>query len=273
MELNGHLAEYAKAIKTDNNGTLKVNETTQLKRTPILSGFTRQSVNEIFPYISDKDGTLYGYRRVSNRRLAMSTDGGITSESTGFTFDEKIMGIVVSENNIIVSTWDSTISNIGKIYVGSKANGVAGPFELKITMVDGVYAMPFGMHAHYDGTRDIVLINEYGRKTVPNNARRTYLSTDGGNTFNVIRTDDELNDIHTHAYVYDPYSARIWVSVGDNPQTKTGCIYFSEDMGATWELAHPTDGQTDLTNATIIIPTPKYVLFGTDTLGVASVYR
>lgn len=252
--------------------TIKISNAPSYRATPIVEGFSRMPDTQLRPITSDKDGTIYGYHIVSNQILASSKDGGRTA-TRGHTFPEPIHAIVVSANRIIVSTWDMTATGIGKIYVGDKSKGVVGPFEEKITMRANVYATHFGMNTYYDGNRNIVLINEYGKKTLPDNARRTYLSTDGGDTFNVIRTGEEIADTHNHAVVYDPYTSRIWVSVGDEPNVDTGAVYFSENFGKTWERAYPKTGEIDYINATIIIPTPKYVLFGGDKTPIMGMWR
>lgn len=114
---------------------------------------------------------------------------------------------------------------------------------------------------------NIVIVSEYGLRGVEG-ARHVYLSTDHGNTFKVIfdqmTTTAEIEGAptwtesgHLHTVEYDPYWNRIWLVVGDNPNSAT---YYSDDLGESWTFV---EGST-VVQYTGIKALPDAVIFGSD---------
>ena len=112
---------------------------------------------------------------------------------------------------------------------------------------------------------NIVVASEYGVRG-PDGNRYVYLSNDFGETWEVIfdlYTEEvegrpALTDTaHTHTVAYDPYFNRIWLAVGDNPNTAT---YYSDDMGASWTMVEGSE----VVQYTGIIALPDCVIFGSD---------
>jgi len=240
---------------------------TKKTKFPVEIPTTTWSAPSIFPMAMD-GGIIYGKSSTNPKMIASSVDN-LATIVTGAILTQNIQSILVSGSKILVSIWDG-VGFAGKIVAGDKVNGVTGPFVDVITFGLDIYTVGYGMHAYYDMKRsdntymrDYVLIAEYGKKTVPGNARNVYLSKDGGATFAVIFTGDELLEYHTHGVAYDQYMDRIWVSHGDGADNKG--VEFSDDFGTTW--VHAADWQP-----TLIIPMPKYVLFGSDDLPVG-MYR
>ena len=62
---------------------------------------------------------------------------------------------------------------------------------------------------------------------------------------------------HMHTAAYDPYWDRIWVVVGDNPNTAT---YYSDDRGTSWTFVEGSS----IVQYTGIMALPNAVLFGSD---------
>lgn len=124
--------------------------------------------------------------------------------------------------------------------------------------------------------QNIVLFNEYGPKfgtgstAEGGNARYAYMSTDYGKTW---RTIFDLNTwvtgagaraattgIHLHGIAWDPYWDRLWITFGDDV---SGTLY-SDDFGATWEIADYGNTADAPHQNVAMLPMPKCILFGTD---------
>jgi len=207
------------------------------------------------------DGVVYGSRRGYSVRIISTTDFNTFVE--GFVFPMVIQKIVVSKTHIIVSSW-AMGATAGEIWICPKEQGVNGTFTKVFTFPAGVGVPRHGgINAYYDDLRNIVVMCTYGAKGTEN-TKFAYMSTDGGVTFNQIFEGEGGTNYHLHDIIYDQYQDRIWIASGDYTSDK---IYFSDDRGATWTIAHGTGYQ-----ATTIIPMPKYVLFGSDYTPVG-IYR
>ena len=216
----------------------------------------------IYPTHID-NSVAYGISYLNAKRACSVADGFVAEPDLSPTFDDNVIHVWATATKIMVSTWNGNwVTGIGRIWATDKANGVAGQFTEVLTLPDGVGAYPWNVDSYYDFLgadaaykRNYVLIAEYGKKTAPGNARRVHLSINGGATFSVIFTGDEVNEYHTHAGAFDKYYDRIWVTNGDGP--KNAAIHFSDDLGATWTKISGYQ-------PTVIIPMPDYVLFGAD---------
>lgn len=94
-----------------------------------------------------------------------------------------------------------------------------------------------------------------------------YRSTDLGETWQIVYTHPTRINQHTHALEWDKYRDRLWVCVGDEDPA-LGAVpgwAYSDDYGTSWGFVENNDvsGQIPFMD-TAIIPTRKYVLFGSD---------
>lgn len=123
---------------------------------------------------------------------------------------------------------------------------------------------PWGVSV-YD---NVVTLGEYGGKDLTG-ARRAWISQDYGETFTKIFDQPDLQTkigdapewtprYHLHTCAFDPYWNRVWVVVGDHPQTAS---YYSDDFGETWHFIKGSENY----QLTGIIALPNCVLFGSDT--------
>lgn len=127
--------------------------------------------------------------------------------------------------------------------------------ELQITLeTETSFAHAYGSSFYSDGLNNYVLAGQYATGVEPKNL---YLSKDGGNTFEIIKTTRGLGttNSHWHAAEFDPYSGAIWASEGDGPNS---AVWVTYDLGETWQLV------SEEIQPTLIIPLPDRVLFGRD---------
>lgn len=114
---------------------------------------------------------------------------------------------------------------------------------------------------------NVVIAGEYGLRG-ENGARHVWLSTDYGNTFDLIfdqKTTTQnitgaptwTTSAHVHTAAYDRFWERIWIVVGDRPNSAT---YYSDDWGQTWtHVNNDIDMQY-----TGIVAFKEGVIFGSD---------
>ena len=127
--------------------------------------------------------------------------------------------------------------------------------EPQITLeTETSFTSPYGSSFYSDGLNNYVLAGQYTEGVAP---KHLYLSKDGGDTFEIIKTTQGLGttNSHWHAAEFDPYSGAIWASEGDGPNSSVWVTY---DLGETWELV------SEEIQPTLIIPLPDRVLFGRD---------
>lgn len=202
-------------------------------------------------------------------QLLQSTDEWATYEQVGTSFLPKSIQAIreLADGELLVSTSrdevDGTKAKIYKTVGYDRNNPSATTFkevlELNVTQANVNNSWGFSIY------ENIVLVSEYGLKGYEG-ARYVYLSTDYGETFNVI-FDLYTQDIegrpdltmtaHVHTVAYDPYYNRIWLCVGDHPNTAT---YYSDDMGQTWMFVEGSN----IMQYTGIIALPDSVIFGSD---------
>lgn len=221
-------------------------------------------------WLSADGEVIYGSGKNTAGQLLQSTDDWATKVQIGTTeFTHAITGIrTLDDGELLISTTRSknpiTYSKVFKTVGYDRNNPSAATFVqvLESTNIDAFFTNRWGMSTY----QNIVTISEYGEWGTADGAKHVYLSTDYGNTFNLI-FDLYVTDVpnrpvlteraHVHTTAYDPYFNRIWVAVGDNPNTAT---YYSDDMGASW--TYVTD--SNLMQYTGIIALPDAVLFGSD---------
>jgi len=202
-------------------------------------------------------------------QLLQSTNEWATYEQVGTSsLPKPILGIrELDDGELLVSTArdeaDGTKAKVYKTVGYDRNNPSATTFkevlEVNVTQANVNNSWGFSIY------ENIVLVSEYGLKGYEG-ARYVYLSTDYGETFNVIfdlytqeieGRPDLTMTAHVHTVAYDPYYNRIWLCVGDLPNTAT---YYSDDMGQTWVFVEGSN----IMQYTGIIALPDSVIFGSD---------
>jgi hypothetical protein len=92
-----------------------------------------------------------------------------------------------------------------------------------------------------------------------------YRSIDSGENWTIVYTHSATANTHMHAIEFDKYRERVWCVIGDEDSGGRPGWAYSDDYGNTWDFVENDDasGQTPFME-TAIIPTRKYVLFGSD---------
>ena len=92
-----------------------------------------------------------------------------------------------------------------------------------------------------------------------------YRSIDEGETWQIVYTHPNTLNTHMHAVEFDKFRDRVWAVIGDENDGGTPGWIWSDDYGDTWDFVANNDeiGQIPFMD-TAILPTRKYVLFGSD---------
>ena len=236
---------------------------------PSLNFNESMSVSELPMWMSSDGTTIYGSGGSGGRSLMQSTDDWATRVQIGPAFSHIIMGVrTLDDGELLVSTTRTknpdVYSKVWKSVGYDKNNPSSTTFKevLVSTNIDAFFINSWGMSAY----QNIVTISEYGERGLATGAKHVYLSTDYGDTFSLIfdlyATQVEGRPVltekaHMHTTAYDPYFNRIWVVVGDIPNTAT---YYSDDLGASWTYVTGSNAM----QYTGIIALPDAVLFGSD---------
>lgn len=202
-----------------------------------------------------KEGELYAIEQRVSRKLFKSSDWGetwtILVENTGSNIQQALKmpsgKVLVALRNGSLILSDTNESNFQKV------------FEID-TPGDAHFAETFGFSEY----NNLVFIGEYGPRV-----RRGYMSDNGGEEGSwreVFKHPDERID-HLHDIRFDPYENLIWVLTGDGGVKNT--VYFSADFGRSWESM----ALDNSLRATMIIPLPECVLFGSDDYEDLSIYK
>lgn len=217
-------------------------------------------------WLSEDGKILYGHQ---GSRVMMSTDEWTTLTRIGTTDMPQTVTAIrpLPDGQLLVSTNRNDDLGIrAKLY---RSNGF-DPLNPSVTTWTEVLSATgqfaniqnnWGIHI-YD---DVILISEYGLKG-ETGARYCYISRDNGNTFTTIF--DQKNQViagrpeytatgHIHTIQFDPYYHRIWLCVGDNPNT---AVYYSDDYGVNWTFVTGTT----VVQFTGIIALEDCVVFGSD---------
>ncbi|MCM3387355.1 hypothetical protein M3649_04300 [Ureibacillus chungkukjangi] len=203
-----------------------------------------------------KDGVVYAVQGHSIKRYNDLTD----------TWDQVLTAplqphLVLSLDNgeLLFACRHVTTDDFSRVYVTK--NNQTSFVEVLTSGKAGIsFSNDFGKSTY----GNIVLVSEYGTQGL---AHKVYLSDDYGNTFREIfdlaNYAPNPTTAHVHGVAYDPYWARIWIVNGDNPNNN---IYWSDDMGVTWEN---TGTVNQLLN---VMPMQNCILFGSDSVPYA-IYR
>jgi hypothetical protein len=95
--------------------------------------------------------------------------------------------------------------------------------------------------------------------------RHVYRSTDLGETWSIVYTHADRFNTHIHAVCWDTFRDRLWVTIGDEGGGGMPGWAYSDDYGDSFTFVEndDTSGQEAFMD-TAIIPTRRYVLFGSD---------
>jgi hypothetical protein len=108
-----------------------------------------------------------------------------------------------------------------------------------------------------------IFASEYSIKSAEHPSNKIYRSTDHGETWEACYTHITADNTHMHAIAFDTYRQRVWCVIGDHGNGgRPGWVY-SDDYGDTWSFVEAGQGQGAFMD-TMIIPTRKYVLVGSD---------
>jgi hypothetical protein len=127
-------------------------------------------------------------------------------------------------------------------------------FEVAYSFVRGLGPLREGLCEDNEGT---CYMGEYFLNTRRTVAVNLLKSTDDGQSWEIIRSLDNIR--HIHCVQYDPFGRRIWVGTGDRDEESS--ISFSQDGGKSWiEI-----GSGDQMFRTVsLLFTKDYVYWGTD---------
>ena len=163
------------------------------------------------PFCETPNGNIYGAGNigVSDRMYILVSSDNWQTLTTLLQLPlgaGKISGMLaISDTVLLISTF------LGNIY-----RSVA-PFTqstLVLTMTTpGAYAVNWNMT--FKG--NLVFVSEYGNKTTGDNARRIYMSLDGGETFTECYQTYHGVNAHIHKTIIDPFTDKLWVANGDLP--------------------------------------------------------
>lgn len=203
-----------------------------------------ETVN-VVPYWIEKDGT---YWAEVNATLSKSTDKGDTWQTVAPSPNtDPAQRIIVGDTGRVV--WVTT----RKIFLLNEDNTT---WTEKGGNNETGFAPQFGFNKY----KNIILLSTYA-----NNSGEVFASFDHGVNWSKIYNGygtkpDATANYHLHEVSYDPWAGRIIVCGGDNGNRNT---VYSDDRGTTWKEAFSRGYKYD-NQPTLIIPTKKGILFGSD---------
>lgn len=203
--------------------------------------------------------------------VLQSLDDGETTKTVGEISSVPSIQAVrdLEDGELLVSTTrDEDINLKSKVFksVGYDRNNPENTQFVEVLEAISSQANIYGSWG-LEAQDNICLASEYGMRDV-DGARHVYLSTDYGDTWQMIfdqkTTTQDIEGAptwtttaHLHTVHYDRYFDRIWLVVGDNPNSAT---YYSDDMGQTWKYVTGS-GNVQYTG---IVSFPDGVIFGSD---------
>ena len=215
--------------------------------------------NRILCDVDLSTGTLYAN---SGPFISKSTNYGVSFTNI---FTTSPWGISVTLNNGLVRKLHN--GKILAIIVNNSGNTdiwLSDVNEQNFTLVktfpqQGIISLGFGVSIYHD----TVLIAFYKMPRVSTDPLDVWCSQDGGLTWKSIYSVPAVTGLHTHDVAYDPYTNRIWLSVGDNYSLAQ--ILYTDNFGTTWsKLWEDGEAKTQITSISIA---PNFIVFGTDQVG------
>lgn len=205
-----------------------------------------------------RDLSLLGFDSTA-RKIVRSADDGATWEPfCEFVFPAVTVQHIayLPDGEVLVGT--GVGYNAAGQVTGStfwRSSGWSNPSTATFTMTHAFAPALSMSYGGWSARDNVIMVSEYGPQTdqgTPTQARRAWLSRDGGRTFamvfdlNTTTVDGETGPWggptrrqHLHGCAYDPFWDRLWLAVGDGTGTagKTAVIY-SDNDGATWQGAY-----------------------------------
>ena len=166
------------------------------------------------------------------------------NKAVGYVAGDTITSGFYCFDNADTNAW--TARKVGEMLVGFPAIS----FQSMIKLPDSQYLFAISYSTGDQKITDPL-------DTTTEAPRHIYRSVDLGETWQIVYTHHERLNTHMHAIEYDIFRNRIWCAIGDfGAGGDPGWVY-SDDNGDTWAFV---PGHMD----TAILPTRKYVLFGSD---------
>lgn len=230
-----------------------------------MLSFTQRSASRSLQVASIRtwetpSGVSYG---VDHGWIAKTTDGWDTKTNSPFNTGQEPLLSLGAPIIDMVAWGDESLCVITSTKVLTMASFTSTPVIRLETTKGFAIAQSFFER----GATRIVMIGEYTQNNLE--AKKLYLSRDGGVTFTEVRqTVDQAGIVnnHWHATAYDPWGGALWASAGDDSQPPRE-LSFSLDWGVTWSSL--TAPESRHLQPTAIIPLPTRVVVGRDAGGFA----
>lgn len=221
-----------------------------------LVGISR---NRVTTYWADTTSATVG-------QLYTSTDDGVTFSAGWMAtpFPNSVLAIAETpQGELLISTYSN--GSRGKIMRTTGWDARTGPgnwgSEVVAASDFGNHFRPWNLNNQI-GNGDLIFLCEYGKNSGPadKQARNAYLSRDDGRTFVTVFDlfsvqpgiagagyDVTATGYHNHCAIVDPWTGRVWISIGDN----NDAIFYSDDLHQTQIIldAVTTSGSATVTTA------------------------
>lgn len=180
-------------------------------------------------------------------------------EETGITLDEEIRGVrkfcVLPEG---ITYFTNTDDEEVAIYHAKDINTQPSMVYKSSTQTKSEFTRNFGISGYTDGLNSILLAGVYG---TGQDKKPLVLSTDGGQTFNVVKETQNIDggssyNSHWHDVAIDAYHGYLWASEGDGQINRA--VWYSDDLGRNWNKIKNGEQPTN------IVVFPKNVSLGRD---------
>jgi hypothetical protein len=220
-------------------------------------GYKREVQDIVVLNYDETTETMWGMHKDNRAILLKSTDEGQNWHTFAdfSTSNTVIISLVeICGDNLFVGVRDGNIATL------RKSPKDTASFTTVLTFNNGRY--PIGGW-NFDEFNGNIIVSEYGAYGTD---ARLFLSTDGGNTFSVIRTlSSSTGDRHFHQSKFDPYTGYIWITTGDSVEETE----YSTDLGKTWNVVTNNSNH----QSTTISFTKDAVIFGSDSVAGGTVLR
>jgi len=224
-------------------------------------------------YVIDDNDVLYGSdgfnRIIKATNISLSDKINVCTLNSG-SYLKKLL--FVSLNKAIGYVESTVIADVG-FYVFENADTNSWTFRRVGVMRKGYPAMEFqSLVKTPDSTYIFASAYSSGADkiidpldTTTQAATDVYRSTDLGETWQIVYTHAERLNTHVHAIEWDTYRDRLWICIGDEGFGGMPGWAYSDDYGATFSFVENNDSANQIPFMdTVIIPTRRYVLFGSD---------